>query len=405
MLKIKLTGLRHLLLVTAFLYQPAFSQSVRIDTAQLKLLIEQWNFANNSRSTETFESVYSDTLLFYTETVSRGKAIGLKLDLFQRKPDFRQRISGGISCTSYATGLVKCDFAKEVLESGRIRVYPSYVLVSYKSGGHRIVGESDYATDKTLGYRLQLGEPLEFEKGSDALAARARDSSPAKAYTQDAPSVSSEALSNREDAIKPFSSMGMISVPKGYVYILIGILIIGGLLIFLADASPSRVNRQEVVLREEQADAASKKLTGQNAFAAFVLTLFDPLFFRHRKLHNDVSFSGDVSEEKAGPDLELHFKLKETFAKFAVKCLYFPSEDAAEFHFPRAQQQRLERFEAQQGMSVYYVVGVGGEPDDPRDLFLIPLNEVRAEFIGKEALNSYRKSGMFFYNRSSGKVQ
>lgn len=404
MLNAKLSKLTYLLLVVAFSYQPATAQSVGIDTIRIESLIHQWNFANNSRSTETFESIYSDTLLFYTETLSRPKAIALKLALFKRKPDFQQRIKGGISCTSYASGVVKCDFAKEVLEAGRIRTYPSYVLVSYENNRHRIVGESDYATDRTLGYRLSIGEPLEFDNAAGGSADNEPDSPLARASPQAVTSGSSEASSNPQDAIEPFSTMGMIVIPKGYVYILIGILIGGGALIFIADASRSRMKRQEFALREDEATAESKELPSQSAFEAFVLTLFDPLFFAHRRLHADGTFSGESYEGK-GPDIELQFRHKETEMKFAVKCLYFPNKDAGELRFPPLQQQRLKKFEEEAGISVYYIAGVGGEPDDPRDLFLIPVKKVRSEYIERDALSTYRKSGMFFYNRSLGKLQ
>lgn len=402
-LNAKLRKLTYLLLVVAFSYQPATAQSVGIDTIRIESLIQQWNFANNSRSTETFESIYSDTLLFYTETLSRPKAIALKLALFKRKPDFQQRIKGGISCRSYASGVVKCDFEKEVLEGGRIRIYPSYVLVSYENNRHRIVGESDYATDRTLGYRLGIGRPLEFDNAAGESADNESDSPLARAPPQAMISGSSEGSLNPQGAIEPFSSMGMIVIPKGYVYILIGILIAGGALIFIADASRSRMKRQELALREE-ATGESRELPSQTAFEAFVLTLFDPLFFVHRRLHADGTFSGESHEGK-GPDIELQFRHKETEMKFAVKCLYFSKEDAGELRFPPLQQQRLKKFEEEAGISVYYIAGVGGKPDDPRDLFLIPVKKVRSEYIERDALSTYRKSGMFFYKRSSGKLQ
>src|SRR5437870_7845964 len=85
-----------------------------IDSREIEQLINEWNFANNTRSVDGFANVYQKKLLFYTQTVSRSAAIALKQKLFQREPGFEQRIVTTITYTPYTSGVIKCDFTKEV---------------------------------------------------------------------------------------------------------------------------------------------------------------------------------------------------------------------------------------------------------------------------------------------------
>ena len=57
-------------------------QHIGIDTEEIEALIREWDFANNTRSQESFHNVYGDTLLFYTQTLPEAKAIALKQKLF-----------------------------------------------------------------------------------------------------------------------------------------------------------------------------------------------------------------------------------------------------------------------------------------------------------------------------------
>ena len=56
-------------------------------------------------------------------------------------------------------------------------------------------------------------------------------------------------------------------------------------------------------------------------------------------------------------------------------------------------------------MDVYYVLGFGGRPDDPQELFFLPAKSVKSEYMTKAMLRAYSKSGMFFYNRKMGRIQ
>ena len=96
-----------------------FGQQVGIDTAAIRSLVHEWNFANNTQSTETFRNVYGDRLLFYTQELSQSEAIGLKQKMFAEKPGFKQTLGSVIHFSLFTSGVIKCDFQKEVWERSR----------------------------------------------------------------------------------------------------------------------------------------------------------------------------------------------------------------------------------------------------------------------------------------------
>jgi hypothetical protein len=405
-----------LLLLFSSVSLPGLGQHIRIDTEEIESLIREWDFANNTRSIESFSKVYDDTLLFYTQTLTESKAIALKQKLFRSKPHFRQRISTSIKYTPFTSGVTKCDFTKEVLEGSGWKPYPSYLLVSYYSGRYWIVGESDHATDKTLRFTLQLGEPMTFENVSDVSEPVFGDSL-FKVSAPDDPSLftsSTKELDTLLRSLDPLtifpdlSRFGFITVPKGYVFILVGFLAVGGIMIFIADTlrAPRKKKTGTVLQRPDEADRAIADFKMQSVFEAFVITLFDPLYFDHRRPKTERVLAGNASNGKSDPDLEFEFNHKDVRARFSVKCQYYKGAFTREVRLSSPKHlQSLHDFAEGRETPFYYILGFGGAPDDPQELFLVPAKAIKHEVISKAALKPYSKSGMFFYNSNKGTLQ
>ena len=431
----KITSVRYisLLLLLGLVYIPGNAQRVGVDTDEIESVIDEWNFANNTRNVHSFEKVYADQLSFYTENVSRRRAITLKQQLFRLKPYFRQRITTHITYTPYSKGVVKCDFTKEVFEKTNWKKFPSYLLVSYEDNHYAIVGESDYATDNALKHKPDIGEPITFAGSSDITDSLEGDSSmnitsldadveaPEIADNLEAvdhesakvPSQTVDASSKSnglQSMIPDLSSLGMITVPKGYIFILVGMLGLGGLMIFIADSVQSRKRnvkeRGTELRRHDEAEHAIRDFKMQSVFESFVITLFDPLYFRYRRPKVEHVYAGKVSEGESGPDLEFEFTQNETHVRFAIKCQYYRSAAKNEVQlFSGARQELFRTFEDEREMDLYYVLGFGGTPDDPKELFFLPAKAVTSEYITKAALRPYSKSGMFYFNRRTGSIQ
>lgn len=57
-------------------------------------------------------------------------------------------------------------------------------------------------------------------------------------------------------------------------------------------------------------------------------------------------------------------------------------------------------------MPVYIVFGIGGEPEDPKALYLVPLSVIKSHIVEKNDIRDYNKSTIdnFFYKRELDKL-
>jgi hypothetical protein len=399
-------------------------KSQHVDSREIEPLINEWNFANNSRSVDGFANVYHKKLLFYTQTVSRSAAIAFKQNLFKRQPGFEQRIVSPITYTPYTSGVIKCDFTKEVFEDSTRRLYAGYLLVSYENNRYWIVGESDYKTDKTLNYKLDLGQPIQFQKQRDNeqqqpdsfsvadLSNRTEDlgnvkatsDSPKKINNADASLVQNNKpdKNNKRSLSSALITSETTAIPKRYVFMLIGLMAIGGIMIFIADTIRSRkLPAQKSLAKASMRRDRVAELKDKAAFEQFVISLFDPLYFRYRRAKPNVVLAGKGLEREPMADFEFDFRNKEKQARFAVHCIYH-REVQPEMLLSADTGKRIEFSEDQ---NLYFILGAGGRPDDPKELFLLPAKVVSSQIISLKELQPYRKHGMFFYNSSTQSLQ
>ncbi len=417
-----------LLVVFSFMWasHPAPCQPSGVDTDKIEPLIDEWNFAHNARNLHSFEEVYAPRLTLYADRVTRAKAIDLKRQLFRQKPWYRQRIVTEIKYSIYSPGVVKAEFTREVFEKPAWKKYRSYLLVSKQPDRYAIVSESDAdtrrlkeKTDRMLREKAAETTPsMEEELSEERTDSFPPDDSPQVLSREEpvrvADSVSSDrrvdstpGLGGIEGIFKAFSSAGMVTVPKGHVFILIAMLGVGGLLIFIADSIQSaRRRRRAPPQSHADAQPVVRSFKVQAAFEAFVVTLFDPLYFRCFRAKAESVYAGRNVQGSATPDLIVDYNHKELHVRFGITTQYYQHTTRNEVQLlSHERQAHLKQFEADGGMAVYYVLGFGGSPDDPRELFLVPAREVASEYITRAELRRYSKSGMFYYHRRTGRIQ
>jgi hypothetical protein len=204
------------------------------------------------------------------------------------------------------------------------------------------------------------------------------------------------------------SSMETIAVPRQYVFIFIGMLLAGGLMIFIADSVQSRKNRKvKKSQRSDEPEQVVQDFKKQTAFEAFVITLFDPLYFGYRRPKGKRVLAGKTpAQHENDPDLEFEFDHKDTRVRFGIQCLYREDTGKKDIKlFPAERLQAYRHYQEENEIDLYYVLGIGGKPDDPNELYLIPAKLIRSEYVSREALKPYNKSGMFFYNSATQKLQ
>ena len=367
-----------LILFTLLLFSVGANAQIALDEKELNTLVHKWNYANNARSEKTFLQLYADSLLFYTQRVSKHRSIRLKKALFSAYPDYRQRIISRIKFTPYTSGVIRADFVKEVIRDSVRKHYVSYLLLDYKAGKYTIAGESDAATDKTLQYVLRIGSPIELNAVNE-------DTTSAPMFNSAATSASTGTAKGFPDSLLE----GEVTVSKKYIMILVGILAIGALLILFAPGKSGKDISTTSLKRDEGRNEPLEQL----AFKRFVQSLFDPYYFVLKDLN---PMSGLTERYHL---MQVNFKEKDRGASFNILCVYAPTIN----DFVRISDGMKHDLQAMEEES-YVVAGVRGSGENPAEIYLIPVN-IFLSWTGDGAkLAQFKKWGMFFYRTDANRL-
>ena len=177
-------------------------------------------------------------------------------------------------------------------------------------------------------------------------------------------------------------------------------------MIFIADSAQARRRRRNKAsfATPDEAERVVNDFKMQSVFEAFVITLFDPLHFQYKRPKQERVYAGKGGATQAAPDLVFEFRQNETELHFGILCRYYRSVLKNEVQLsPREAFDDLKQL--QQELDVYYVLGFGGTPDDPKELYFVPASEVKGEYVRKSSLRPYSKSGMFYFSRKTGRIQ
>ncbi len=136
------------------------------DTTIIKNIVYEWSDAHNSHDIAKLSNLYAPELLFYCKNRSKDECIKIKADAFKGAPDFRQKIISNIAITFYKSGIIKCEFTKDVSFKDKWKSYPSYLLLENENNEYLIVGESDKITDANMNYDLNLGPQIMVENAT-----------------------------------------------------------------------------------------------------------------------------------------------------------------------------------------------------------------------------------------------
>ena len=123
-----------------------------------------------------------------------------------------------------------------------------------------------------------------------------------------------------------------------------------------------------------------------------------PDMFKHVTWQGDkVSSNGNYAKTNGNPDLIYEFK-KGTFqVKFAVECKYRKKDKKIKFA-EASQIKRYNEFSKSENMDVYIVLGVGSNPNEPDEIFTIPLNEIKDPEMDYDLLVERYLRKSFYYD-------
>lgn len=181
----------------------------------------------------------------------------------------------------------------------------------------------------------------------------------------------------------------------------------------IADTARNTGNDPDKALRhtEEQLSTSFRKretqIINQNQqngldFEKFVVGKFDRRYITLVEWTGDKYANGVYAASNEHPDLLLELKYKDVSARFAIECKFRSHWYKGGLDIATDEQmQRYRRFEQQQGIPVFLVIGFGGVGAQPERIFIRPLRHQQSGFIPQDLLEKWEHlpaSKNFFYD-------
>lgn len=127
-------------------------------------------------------------------------------------------------------------------------------------------------------------------------------------------------------------------------------------------------------------------------FEGFVASKFNKKNFKLIEWAGDKYYNGVFAETTLHPDLKFRFKTIGVEQEFSIECKYrshFTGE-CIEWALEK-QMQNYRQYQKEQEIPVFVAIGVGGKPNNPDELFLIPLKHIEENILHQSMLKKYKK--------------
>ncbi|HYC85084.1 MAG TPA: hypothetical protein VEB86_07670 [Chryseosolibacter sp.] len=362
------------------------------DYEALRQVVWKWNDAINTRSATTLRNLYGDRVLFYARDQKRSTCVLMKQDYWRKNPLYTQKVIAPLTFKTYTNGTVKVEFIKEAVISAKPYRFQAYLLISNGPGKYQIIGESDLETDRRMNFRPELGKEVPIDPPITKAEAKAEDSvGPGNSKF---PTVIAD--NKFLDQIQAMLGGSVtVTMPKLYLAGAASILLVSTLLLLVLRKAPRKRSFEpstSVEYAPARRRSAAPEPSEDEAFISFVLTLFDPLFFRIVRL----------DRSNAASPIEIEFQHKENAVRFAIQCKYLGREIPRMMKF--ASPEVYQKFETETAMELYLISGAGGDGANPKEVYLIPVRELQAEMAYDDIIR-FKKFGMFFYHIGQKRLQ
>lgn len=143
-------------------------------------------------------------------------------------------------------------------------------------------------------------------------------------------------------------------------------------------------------------------------FEKYVVQLLNPRFFRLDHWAGDRFIAGRYSNTDLDPDIQVTVNTVEGRFPIAVECKWHSKKEGDYIWFAEDNQLlRYQQFEKETGRQTFIVLGLGGRPDHPEEVYLIPVHAFKRGTQHHASLTHYRKPHPelgFFYDSESNSL-
>ena len=136
-------------------------------------------------------------------------------------------------------------------------------------------------------------------------------------------------------------------------------------------------------------------------FEKYIVTCFNKKYFTVEKWTGDKYVDGQYDPSNLDPDLVMKLQLKDESHTFAIECKW--RKEFQNNYVNVASEEQLKRYAdygKEKGIPTFVAVGIGGTPDAPAHLYMVPIQKLRYEKAKKEYLEQFEveADGRLFYD-------
>jgi len=357
-------------------------------------VVNKWNELHNTHNVIEFKEIYASNVLFYGRQTSMETCYAKKKALLT--PAFRQEIISAITISYYSSGIIKCDFTKRTrYRKEKVREYYCYLLLNKQGSKYLITGESDLLSDQRRNTQLDLGNKLAGPSDRTGIYVtliiiliasaivywlRKKRNNEAKDWEVfKAQYKAPEIPEKRNTALLP------INMPYDE---------------YLAD-------KIKAAAKEENKNHFTKDSPQEKGFLfeKYVVEKFDRTIFQLFEWRSDKFHEGIYAISNSLPDLEYNFKTSRHNFRLGIECKW--RSKFANKKIEIASERNLKnywQYSKDRAIPVFIILGVGGKPEAPEELFIIPLDEIQGPVLYRNQLNKYKRKYIengFFYDGDS----
>lgn len=143
-------------------------------------------------------------------------------------------------------------------------------------------------------------------------------------------------------------------------------------------------------------------------FEKFVIQKFDKKYFNIRNWAGDKFVEGRYADTTTQPDIQLSLKIRGKLYPLAVECKWRSQPKGDFIWFANEEQlERYKKFGEQENYPVFIILGVGGKPSNPEELYILPVKDLEKPVLHKAGFGKYRKrlEADFFFDQESGELR
>jgi hypothetical protein len=370
------------------------AQHLKVDVDAVRSLLANWNEAHTLNKVENLESLYADEVIFYGSVLTRENCVSKKRSMLERQDDFSQEINPDIVLSAYSSGVIRCDFIKTVSSNKKTFDYNSYLIIKERAGEYVIVGESDLTTDSRTQYKPDLGNKVAIEKGT---LVKTKVSSSGDGLEFSTPFLVGGGLAIGLIGLWVAFRTPKTKVPK------------------LPQSSEKPTTPSEPLkfptpiidtdrTVSDEALPVDKYYAMGLEFEKFVVAKFA----RNKKFtllewRSDKFHLGIFPESNRNPDLEYKYQEGNLARTFSIECKYRSRVFTGSIILMNETKYGIYEAFHRSKMPVYILLGVGGGPEWPEELYLIPFQHLKPKMSYGE-LTKYLKRGDFSYDLKRGRL-